>query len=107
MPALTVAKASVEQVRDNPAAVPHVPQDASVPALTARTGWMLHWLYPGQPLTPARAYHYALMASLGTDGYVVILPFVPGLGLLLGMPAASAASPPGGLQLAGADADGP
>ncbi len=32
--ALTVAKASVEQVRDNPAAVPHVPQDASVPALT-------------------------------------------------------------------------
>jgi hypothetical protein len=44
------------------------------------------------------------MASVGTDGYVVLLAFVPGLGLLLG---ASAAAPPGGPQLAGADADGP
>ena len=76
-------------------------------ALTARTGWMLHWLYPGQPLPPARAYHYALMASLGVDGYVVILAFVPGLGLLLGMSGASSAIRPGGPQLAGADADGP
>jgi len=76
-------------------------------ALTARTGWMLHWLYPGQPLPPARAYHYALMASLGADGYVVILAFVPGLGLLLGMTGASSAIPPGGLELASADADGP
>jgi hypothetical protein len=74
----------------------------AVTALTARTGWMAHWLYPGQPLTAAG--HYALMASVGTDGYVVLLAFVPGLGLLLG---ASAAAPPGGPQLAGADADGP
>jgi hypothetical protein len=78
-----------------------------VTALAARTGWMLHWLYPGQPLTPARAYHYALMASLGTDGYAVILALVPGFGLLLGMSAASAAGPPGGPQLASAAADGP
>jgi hypothetical protein len=78
-----------------------------VTALTARTGWMLHWLYPGQRLTPAQADHRALTASLGTDGYAVILAFVPGLGLLLGLSAASAAPPPGGPQLAGADADGP
>jgi hypothetical protein len=47
------------------------------------------------------------MASLGADGYVVILAFVPGLGLLLGMTGASSAIPPGGLELASADADGP
>ena len=75
-----------------------------VTALTAKSGWMAHWLYPGQPLTAAGAGHYALMASVGTDGYVVLLAFVPGLGLLLG---ASAAAPPGGPQLASADADGP
>jgi len=68
---------------------------------------MLHWLYPGQPLTPARAAQYALMASLGTDSYSVILVFVPALGLLLGVLAASAAQLAGGPQLAGADADGP
>jgi hypothetical protein len=78
-----------------------------VTALAARTGWMLHWLYPGQPLTPARAGHYALMASLGTDSYSVILVFVPALGLLLGILAASAAPLAGGPQLAGANADGP
>jgi hypothetical protein len=55
----------------------------------------------------AQADHHALTASLGTDGYAVILAFVPGLGLLLGLSAASAARPPGGPQLAGADADGP
>ena len=76
----------------------------AVTALTARTDWMAHWLYPGQPLTAAGAGHYALMASVGTDGYVVLLAFVPVLGLLLG---ASAAAPPGGLELASADADGP
>ena len=80
---------------------------AAMRLMRARTGWMLHWLYPGQPLPPARAYHYALMASLGADGYVVILAFVPGLGLLLGMSGASSAIPPGGLELASADADGP
>ena len=83
-------------------------------ALTARTGWMLHVLYPGQPLTPARASHYALMASLGTDSYSVVLALVPGIGLVLGLLAGAmtagrtaAVPPPGGLELAGADADGP
>ena len=83
-------------------------------ALTARTGWMLRVLYPGQPLTPARASHYALMASLGTDSYSVVLALVPGIGLVLGLLAGAmtagrtaAVPPPGGLELASADADGP
>ena len=55
---------------------------------------------PGPLDGPSLAYDAA-------DGYVVILAFVPGLGLLLGMSGASSAIPPGGLELASADADGP
>jgi hypothetical protein len=83
-------------------------------ALTARTAWMLHWLHPGQQLSAARAYHDSLMASVGVYGYIVVLAFVPGIGLLLGwigggLTAGRTARmpPPGGLELAGADADGP
>ena len=51
------------------------------------------------------------MASVGTDGYVVLLAFVPGIGLVLGcwrrMPPPRRRPPPGGLELASADADGP
>ena len=85
-------------------------------ALTARTGWMLHWLHPGQQLSAARAYHESLMASVGVYGYIVVLAFVPGIGLLLGWigggvtarpGTAAGPPPPGGLELASADADGP
>jgi hypothetical protein len=83
-------------------------------ALTARSGWMLHWLHPGQQLSAARAYQDSLMASVGVYGYLVVLAFVPGIGLLLGWIGGGVTArpgtttgPPGGLKLAGADADGP
>jgi hypothetical protein len=55
-----------------------------------------------------------VLASLGTDSCSVILALVPGAGLVLGLLAGAmtagrtaAVPPPGGLELAGADADGP
>jgi len=67
-------------------------------ALMPRAGWVLHWLYPGQHLSPALAYSYELTASVRTDGYGLILLFFPVVGLVVGLVAAGlavGAPPPG------------
>jgi hypothetical protein len=38
-------------------------------ALMPRAGWALHWLYPGQHLLAAVAYHHELTASVRAGGY--------------------------------------
>ena len=66
---------------------------------------MLHWLYPGQHLSAAVVYHRALRASVGADGYGLMLLAFPVIGLILGAAGSSWAfargsgdpgSPPGG-----------
>jgi hypothetical protein len=55
---LTVAKASVEQVADNPAAAPHLNVDASVPALT---GMIYTWLVESVFLLVLAVYVAAIL----------------------------------------------
>jgi hypothetical protein len=72
-------------------------------ALMARTGWVLHWLYPGQHLSAAVAHNNEVAASVRADGYGLILLAFPVIGFVMGMaggglaaPAALADPPPGG-----------
>ena len=74
-------------------------------ALMLRSGWLLHWLYPGQHLSAAVAYNRELTASTNAGGYFLILLAFPIIGLILGAPASSwthilppgdPGSPPGG-----------
>ena len=55
---LVVAKASVEQVADNPAAIPHISQEAWVPALT---GMIFTWLVESLFLLVVAVYVAALL----------------------------------------------
>jgi hypothetical protein len=71
-------------------------------ALMPRSGGLLRWLYPGQHLSAAVAYHRELTASTNAAGYFLILLFFPVIGLILGAAGSSWAfargsgSPPGG-----------
>jgi hypothetical protein len=79
-------------------------------ALMPRAGWLLRWLYPGQHLLAAVAYHRELAASMNASGYAtlgygMILLTFPIIGLILGVLGSSWAnnvtsgdpgSPPGG-----------
>ena len=70
-------------------------------ALMPRAGWVLRWLYPGQHLLVAVAYHRELTASAGAAGYGLVLVAFPVIGLLLGLVGIDAAissgpSPGGG-----------
>jgi len=72
-------------------------------ALMPRTGWVLHWLYPGQHLSAAAGYTNGLTASVRADGYGLILLAFPVIGFFMGLagggmavPAAPAGPPPGG-----------
>jgi hypothetical protein len=56
---LTVAKASVEQLRDDPAAVPHLKPDDSVPVLT---GMIYTWLIQSLFLLAVAGYVAAILA---------------------------------------------
>jgi hypothetical protein len=58
--ALTLAKASVEQVRDNPAAVPRLNPDASVPVTT---GMIYTWLVESLFLLVVAGYVAAILAA--------------------------------------------
>ena len=58
-------------------------------ALMLRSGWLLHWLYPGQHLSAAVAYNRELTASTNAGGYFLILLAFPIIGLILGAPASS------------------
>jgi hypothetical protein len=64
-------------------------------ALMPRTGWMLHWLYPGQHLSAAVVYHRALRASVGADGYGLMLLAFPVIGLAVGWAAGAPTERPG------------
>ena len=71
-----------------------------------RSGGLLHWLYPGQHLSAAVAYHRELWASTNAARYFLILLAFPIIGLILGGSGSSWAhnvldsgdpgSPPGG-----------
>ena len=73
-------------------------------ALMARSGWLLHWLYPGQHLSAATAHGRALTAGLNATGYGQMLLIFPVIGLVLGVFGSAWAhnltsgpgSPPGG-----------
>ena len=53
-------------------------------ALMARSGWLLHWLYPGQHLSAAAAYGRELTAGMNASGYGQMLLLFPIVGLVMG-----------------------
>jgi hypothetical protein len=63
-------------------------------ALMPRAGWLLGWLYPGQHLLAATAYHRELAASANAAGYLVVLLIFPIVGLGLGLAAGDTEKPP-------------
>lgn len=74
-------------------------------ALMARAGWAAHWLYPGQHLPAALAYHHEITASVHAVNYGIVLLVFPVIGLIMGLAgggfaagptAQPAGSPPGG-----------
>lgn len=60
-------------------------------ALMPRTGWMLHWLYPGQHLSAAVAYNRELVASVEAGGYGLALLIFPVIGLAMGLASSASA----------------
>ena len=64
-------------------------------ALMPRAGWVLRWLYPGQHLPVAVAYHHELTASAGAGGYGLVLVAFPVIGLVMGLAAGGGAAQPG------------
>jgi len=50
-------------------------------ALMPRTGWLMHWLYPGQHLAASVAHGHELAASGAAVGYLLILLSFPLIGL--------------------------
>ena len=60
-------------------------------ALMPRAAWLRDWLYPGQHLLAAAAYHHELAASSNIGGYGLILIAFPVIGLLLGLSGSVAA----------------
>ena len=80
---LTVAKASVEQVADNPAAIPHLPPQAAVPS---GTGMMYVWLVESLFLLAMAVYVAAILALTAWRSRVApaTLAIGAGAGLMLG-----------------------
>lgn len=60
-------------------------------ALMPRTGWLLHWLYPGQHLSAAVAYSRELTASVNAEGYGLVLLIFPVIGLAMGLASSASA----------------
>jgi hypothetical protein len=60
-------------------------------ALMPRAAWLRDWLYPGQHLLAAAAYHHELAASSSIGGYGLILIAFPVIGLVLGFSGSAAA----------------
>ena len=54
-------------------------------ALMTGSGWLLHWLYPGQHLSAAAAYGRELTASMNASGYGQMLLIFPVIGLVMGV----------------------
>jgi hypothetical protein len=80
---LTVAKASVEQVADNPAAIPRLPPEAPVPS---GIGMMYVWLVESLLLLAMAVYVAAVLALTSCRSRVapVTLAIGTGAGLVLG-----------------------
>jgi hypothetical protein len=100
-------------------------------AAMPRAGWVMHWLYPGQHLSPALAFSSQVTASVRVVDYGLILLAFPVIGLIIGLagvgwvvggpaeppgappgggpprpPGRPAPDPPGGMRLAATTADG-
>ena len=61
--------------------------------LTLKSPWLLHWLNHGQHLTALATYRYELFASMGADGYGLMLICFPVIGLIMSSVAAAIANP--------------
>jgi hypothetical protein len=74
---LTLAKASVEQVRDNPAALPHLSSDASTPV---KTGMIYTWLVESVFLLIVGVYVAAILAATARRARVAPATLAAGTG---------------------------
>jgi hypothetical protein len=91
---LTVAKASVEQVRDNPAALPRLSPDASVPV---KDGMIFTWLVESVFLLVVAVYVAAILAATARRPRVAPATLAVGTGAGLALGAVMYAVAPLGL----------